>query len=79
VGVVLFSFLASWLFGVAAARVARGLQQVTARGLILNNPHRTRWGFFFFGFWHYLGAHRARCSAAPEAAIEVFNVTTAED
>jgi hypothetical protein len=47
VGVFLFSF---WLFGIAAARIARGLQQITARGLIRNNPHRTRWGFFFLAF-----------------------------
>jgi hypothetical protein len=32
---------------VAVAIVDRRLQQVTARGLILNNPHRKRWGFFF--------------------------------
>jgi hypothetical protein len=27
----------------------RDPQQVTARGFILNNPHRKRWGFFFGG------------------------------
>jgi hypothetical protein len=34
---------------VAVAIVDRRPQQVTARGLILNNPHRKRWGFFFGG------------------------------
>ena len=35
------------MLGVAVAIEDRDPQQVTARGFILNNPHRKRWGFFF--------------------------------
>jgi len=41
-----FVFVSFLSRGVAVAIVGRDPQQVTARGLIPNNPHRKRWGVF---------------------------------